>query len=95
MSTPRTLDVSTLAPGAFGSRTLMFWGTLGIVLIEGMAFALAIGVDFFLVARYPAWPPNGVAPPDLLWGTVNTLVLFGSLVPNELARARVRTKLRP
>ncbi len=82
----RTLDVGALPPGAFGSRSLMWWGTLGIVLIEGMAFALAIGAYFYLVTRMPSWPPGGVAPPDLRWGTVNTIVLMASLVPNELAK---------
>ena len=86
MSDARTLDVSALPPGAFGSRTLTFWGTLGIVVIEGTAFALAIGLYFFFVTRFPAWPPDGVAPPDLRWGTLNTLILLVSLVPNELAR---------
>ena len=86
MSDVRTLDVSGLPPGAFGSRALTFWGTLGIVIIEGTAFALAIGAYYFLVTRFPAWPPDGVAPPDLRWGTLNTIVLLASLVPNELAR---------
>ena len=86
MSDGRTLDVSTLPPGAFGSRALTFWGTLGIVVIEGTAFALAIGAYFFLVTRSPAWPPDGVAPPDLRWGTLNTLILLASLIPNELTR---------
>jgi cytochrome c oxidase subunit III len=86
MSEARTLDVSHLPPGAFGSRSLMWWGTLGIVLIEGTAFALAIGGYFFLATRYPAWPPSGLIPPDLTWGTVNTLVLIASMVPNELAK---------
>ena len=35
MTAPRTLDVSALPPAAFGYRGLMWWGTLGIVLIEG------------------------------------------------------------
>jgi heme/copper-type cytochrome/quinol oxidase subunit 3 len=86
MSQSRTLDVSALPPGAFGSRSLTFWGTLGIVLIEGMAFALAIGAYFYLVTRSAAWPPHGAAPPDLRWGTLNTVVLLVSLIPNELAR---------
>jgi cytochrome c oxidase subunit III len=86
MSEGRTLDVSALPPGAFGSRALTFWGTLGIVIIEGTVFALTIGSYFYLLTRYPAWPPHGIAPPDLSWGTVNTLVLLGSLIPNELAR---------
>jgi cytochrome c oxidase subunit 3 len=86
MSAPRTLDVGTLPPGAFGSRSLMWWGTLGIVLIEGTVFALAIAAYFFYRTRYPSWPPGDVAPPDLLWGTVNTLILLVSIAPNEFAK---------
>lgn len=86
MSDRRTLDVSALAPGAFGYRSLMWWGTMGMMLIEGMGFALAIGAYFYLRTRTTHWPPHGVAPPDLLWGTVNTLLLLGSAIPNELAK---------
>lgn len=86
MSDVRTLDVSSLPPGAFGSRSLMWWGTWGLILIEGTAFGLAIGAYFFLVTRVPAWPPSGTAPPDLLWGSLNTLILFASMIPNELAK---------
>ncbi len=86
MSDARVLDVSELPPGAFGSRALTFWGTLGIVLIEGTAFGLAIGMYFFLVSRSPVWPPHGVAPPDLRWGTINTLILLASVIPNEVTR---------
>jgi cytochrome c oxidase subunit 3 len=87
MSEPYTLDVGTLAPGAFGSRSLMWWGTMGIVLIESTVFALAIGSYFFLQSRTPSWPPDGVAAPDLWWGTVNTLVLLASAIPNQLAKS--------
>jgi heme/copper-type cytochrome/quinol oxidase subunit 3 len=86
MSRPRTLDVGALPPGAFGSRSLMWWGTLGIVLIEGTVFALAIVSYFYFRTRMPAWPPGGVAAPDLRWGTINTVVLLASLIPNELAK---------
>lgn len=86
MTERRTLDVSALAPGAFGYRSLMWWGTMGMCLIEGTAFALAIGAYFYLRTRTTHWPPQGVAPPDLLWGTVNTLVLLASAIPNELAK---------
>jgi heme/copper-type cytochrome/quinol oxidase subunit 3 len=73
----------------------MWWGTLGIVLIEGAAFALAIGAYFYLRTRMPAWPPDGVAPPALLWGSVNTALLIASAIPNELTkRAAERVDLR-
>jgi heme/copper-type cytochrome/quinol oxidase subunit 3 len=92
---PRTIDVGHLPPGAFGSRSLMWWGTMGIVVIEGTAFALAIAAYFYIGARRPAWPPHGVAAPDLLWGSVNTVVLLASGIPNELAkRAAGRVDLR-
>jgi cytochrome c oxidase subunit III len=95
MSEARVLDVGGLPPGAFGSRSLMWWGTLGIVVIEGTVFALAIGMYFFLATRHATWPPAGVAPPGLAWGTLNTLVLMASMVPNELAkRAGERIDLR-
>ena len=80
------VDVSRLAPGAFGYRSIMFWGTLGIIFIEGMGFALTIGAYFYLRTRNPQWPPDGIAPPSLLWGTVNTLVLLVSGIPNQLAK---------
>jgi cytochrome c oxidase subunit 3 len=86
MNGGRVLDVAALPPGAFGSRSLTFWGTLGIVLIESTAFALAMGSYFYLATRSSAWPPNGIAPPDLRWGSLNTIILLLSLIPNELAR---------
>lgn len=95
MSVPRTLDVGALPPGAFGSRSLMWWGTMGIVVIESTVFALAIAAYFFFRTRLPAWPPDGVAPPDLQWGTINTVVLIASCIPNALAkRAGERISLR-
>jgi cytochrome c oxidase subunit 3 len=95
MSEPRTLDVGGLAPGAFGSRSLMWWGTMGMILIESTVFALAIGSYFFLRTRMPSWPPDGIAPPDLRWGTLNLVILLASMIPNELAkRAGERIDLR-
>jgi cytochrome c oxidase subunit III len=85
MNHARTVDVSHLAPGAFGHRSILWWGTLGIVMIETMAFALAIGSYFYLRARVTHWPPNSL-PPAHLWGAVNTIVLFASCIPNEFAR---------
>jgi heme/copper-type cytochrome/quinol oxidase subunit 3 len=42
----------------------------------------------------PHWPPHGVAPPDVHWGTLNTVVLLASGIPNELAsRAAERIDL--
>jgi heme/copper-type cytochrome/quinol oxidase subunit 3 len=79
----RVLDVSQLPTYGFGHRSLLWWGTLGLILIEGTVFAISIASYYYLRGRVPHWPPN-VPPPDLLWGTVNTVVLLASLVPNQL-----------
>ena len=85
MNAPRTLDVSRLAPGAFGHRSIVWWGTAGIIVVEATAFAMAIGAYFYLRTRVTIWPPN-VPPPDHLWGALNTIILLVSAIPNELAR---------
>jgi heme/copper-type cytochrome/quinol oxidase subunit 3 len=95
MTPMRTLDVSVLPPGAFGHRSLMWWGSLGLMLIEGTAFALAIGMYLYYWTHATEWPPGHTAPPRLLWGTLNTVILLASAVPNELTKkAAERVDLR-
>jgi heme/copper-type cytochrome/quinol oxidase subunit 3 len=64
-----------------GTASLTWWGTLAFMLIEGTGFALAITVYLYLMSLAPIWPIN-VPPPDLLPGTLVTLILLLSLVPN-------------
>jgi cytochrome c oxidase subunit I+III len=44
-----------------------------------------IAAYIFLKWREPDWPP-GFAPPDLRWGTITTLIVLASAIPNELTR---------
>jgi cytochrome c oxidase subunit 3 len=85
VSATRTLDVSRLAPGAFGHRSILWWGTAGFMVIEFAAFAMTIAAYFYIRTRVPYWPPNTPSP-DHLWGAINTAIMIASLVPNELAR---------
>jgi hypothetical protein len=55
-------DVSNLPDYAFGTAALGWWGTLGFMLIEGMAFVLGIGTLFYLLPQQPAWPPASAPP---------------------------------
>jgi cytochrome c oxidase subunit 3 len=76
-------DLSRLPPHGTGSASLTWWGTLAFMLIEGTGFALAIAVYLYLMSVAAVWPIN--APhPDLLPGTIVTLLLLVSLVPNYL-----------
>lgn len=79
-----TLDVSGLPGVVFGHRSLMWWGTLALMAIEGTAFALTIMAYLFLRSQAAAWPLSAL-PPDLLWGTLNTAVMLVSFVPAYLA----------
>lgn len=72
------LDVSHLPSFGFSHRSLMWWGTLGLMAIEGTVFALAIGAYFYLRAFASRWPMED-QPPALLWGSLGTLLFLASL----------------
>ena len=84
MSTRTTLDVSRLPTYAFGHRSLMWWGTAGMIVIEGTLFAIGIVAYFYLRGIAQEWPLSA-PPPDLLYGTLNTVILLLSGIPNQLA----------
>ena len=87
----RTVDVSGLPTVVFSHRSLMWWGTLAMMVIEASAFALTIMAYFFLRSHSASWPMSA-RPPDLLWGTLNTALMLLSFVPAHLAkRAAERT----
>jgi cytochrome c oxidase subunit 3 len=76
------LDVSALPSFGFGHRSLMWWGTLGLMAIEGTAFALAVAGYLYLHAHATEWPMSA-PPPGLLWGTLNLCILLLSIWPNH------------
>lgn len=82
----RCLQVGHLPTFAFGHRSPMWWGTMGLVAIESTVFALIIVAYFYLRSLADAWPLSGSPPPGLLWGTLNTAILLLSMIPNEMAR---------
>jgi heme/copper-type cytochrome/quinol oxidase subunit 3 len=78
----RVLDVSDLPSYGYGHRSLMWWGTIGMIAIEGTVFALAVVVYFYVRTRVNEWPPSAL-PPELIWGTANTALMLASLIPNQ------------
>jgi len=81
----KVLDVSGLPSYGFGHRSLMWWGTAGMMAIEGTVFALAAFGYFYIRTRADEWPPSAL-PPELLWGTANTVLMLLSLVPNHFVK---------
>jgi heme/copper-type cytochrome/quinol oxidase subunit 3 len=79
------LDVRDLPSFGFSHRSLMWWGTAGLMAIESTVFALAIVMYFYLRVHVERWPPS-TPPPELFWGTLNTAILVVSAWPNHLAK---------
>jgi cytochrome c oxidase subunit III len=82
----RVIDVSTLPDqGEFGHRGLIWWGTVGYMVIEGSMLVMALITYFYLRLRVQDWPPS-LPDPDLRYGTVNLMILLASAIPNHLAK---------
>jgi cytochrome c oxidase subunit III len=101
---PVLLDVSRLPAIAFDARAPVWWGNLLMMFIETMTVALLVTSYFYLCQASDDWPPpnpNRVPPlvhplPDLLPGTINTLVLLVSAAPMVWADwASRRLRLAP
>jgi heme/copper-type cytochrome/quinol oxidase subunit 3 len=81
----RELDVSGLPTVVFSHRSLVWWGTIGLMAIEGTMFAIVVAAYFYLRTRVNDWPP-GLMPPALLYGALNTALFIVSIVPNQFAK---------
>jgi len=82
---PAMLDVGHLPTFAFGHRSPMWWGTMGLIAIETTVFALVVMSYFYLRSHVDVWPMSQFAP-ELLWGTVNTAIMLASALPNWYAK---------
>jgi len=77
-----SLDVSGLPSYRYGHHSLMWWGMMGLIAIEGTVFALAVMVYFYLWSQASSWPLSA-PPPDLRWATINIVILLASIWPNQ------------
>ena len=75
-------DLSRLPAHGMQSASPTWWGTLAFMLLEGTGFALVIGIYLYLWSLASTWP---IAAPEpyLGPGTVLTLILIASLLPNH------------
>jgi heme/copper-type cytochrome/quinol oxidase subunit 3 len=62
----------------------MWWGTLGFIALEATGFALAGAMYLYLAHIGQQWP-NGAPLPDFWPGTIVTIILLVSYVPNYFA----------
>ena len=74
-------DVAQLPTVTFGHRSLMWWGTVGFMTIEGWTTALLLAAYLYLRQNYTSWPPLRTPYPDLLIPTINLVLLLLSILP--------------
>jgi len=85
VSSRAIVDVSALPNSEFGHRGLIWWGTVGFMVIEGSIFAIALVVYFYLRLNVVDWPP-GLPDPDPSYGTANLILVLVSLVPAVISK---------
>ncbi|HWH50107.1 MAG TPA: cytochrome c oxidase subunit 3 [Gemmatimonadaceae bacterium] len=80
-----TADAAALPSVTFGQRSMMWWGTLGFMTIEGWTIALLVAAYLYLRQNYAAWPPLRTPNPSLLIPTINVALMLVSIVPAWIA----------
>jgi heme/copper-type cytochrome/quinol oxidase subunit 3 len=73
------IDVSVLPDSVFGNRDILWWGTLGFVVIEGFTLALCAMAYVYLMQNFAAWPPENTPLPSLGAPTANLVLMLASL----------------
>jgi heme/copper-type cytochrome/quinol oxidase subunit 3 len=81
-----TDDVADLPTHKFGPSSLTWWGIIGYMVVEGGFFALAFAAYFFLMGHEQGWPPEGRVPPNPLAGSLFTIVILLSEIPNTMIK---------
>jgi cytochrome c oxidase subunit III len=81
-----TDDVADLPTHKFGPSSLTWWGVMGFMVIEGAGFALAFAAYFFIMGHEQGWPPEGRAAPGILAGTLFTIIMILSEIPNTVVK---------
>lgn len=78
-------SVGELPSVVFGQRSLMWWGTLGFMVIEGWTTALLLACYFYVRQNYETWPPIRTPLPSLVIPGINLLLMLASCIPATLA----------
>ena len=71
-------------------RAPLWWGWVGLMVIEATVFAALITSFFFLRSFSQEWPMGGIERPDLLLPTIGTVLLLASSLPVYWADHRGR-----
>jgi heme/copper-type cytochrome/quinol oxidase subunit 3 len=76
-----TVDVSALPTIVFGQRGLLWWGTIGFAVIEGMTLLLSVASYFYLRRNFGGYPPDGLPAPEWRVPTIGAVLFLLTLIP--------------
>ncbi len=76
-------DVSGLPVVTFGHRSMMWWGTVGFVVIEGTSLLICGASYFYLHRHFASWPPEPIPTPALAVPTVQVLLMLAEQYPDD------------
>jgi heme/copper-type cytochrome/quinol oxidase subunit 3 len=74
-------DVAELPTVTFGHRSLMWWGTVGFMVIEGWTLALIAAMYFYIRQNFLTWPPIRTPLPSLQIPSINLALMLVSIIP--------------
>jgi cytochrome c oxidase subunit III len=80
-ATRAVADVRALPRTVFGHRALMWWGTMGFIVIEGTTLFICAMTYFYLRKNFTSWPPEHLYRPGLVIPTVQVVLMLLSIVP--------------
>ena len=75
------MDVRALPRTVFGHRSLMWWGTMGFIIIEGTTLFICAVSYFYLRRNFSTWPPEHVYRPALVIPTIQAALMLLSNIP--------------
>jgi len=94
--TTAPVDVSRLPRVATGASTVLFWGTVLLMAIEGTSFAILFTSYFYVRNNFQEWPPAEHL--RIVPGAISALSLLSTLLPSwfyqRAARARKLVPMR-
>jgi cytochrome c oxidase subunit III len=96
MKPPRSvIDVSALPTVTFGNKSLMWWGTMAFIVIEGWTVGIAVFAYLYLRHNFETWPPPRTPDPSLLVPTIQMIVMLLSLAPAWYTAKRAKALDKP
>lgn len=89
------IDVSGLEIEKFGPHDTLWWGNMGLIVVESVSFALLIASYFFYRMRYTQWPPDDAGVPWFTFGLPNLILIVAICFPMSRVNKNAPTASQP